>query len=158
MYPTDSISTEQQIIDWMHTPAITQKLGASVDAALAVMREYNLQHLPIVLDTGELCGMLTQGDIRGAEILRFAGLDPQTIADALRRLKVYDVLSERLIVATTGTSLREAALLMLENKIGSLPVVDSSGDVVGIITESDILRAFVAMVSAPPAQWDGAGS
>src|SRR6187455_2657754 len=84
MYPTDSISTEQQIIDWMHTPAITQKLGASVDAALAVMREYNLQHLPIVLDTGELCGMLTQGDIRGAEILRFAGLDPQMIADALK--------------------------------------------------------------------------
>ena len=151
-------TTEQQIIDWMHTPAITLNLNASVGTALALLREHNLQHLPIVLDTGELCGMLTQGDIRGAEILRFAGLDPQTIADALKRLKVYDVLSERLIAATTTTSLREAALLMLENKIGSLPVVDSSGDVVGIITESDILRAFVAMASALPAQWCGAGS
>jgi acetoin utilization protein AcuB/CBS domain-containing protein len=129
----------------MHTPAITQKLDAPVDMALAVMREHNLQHLPIVLDTGELCGMLTQGDIRGAEILRLAGLDALEIANALRRLRVYDVLGERLIAATPTTSLREAAQLMLENKIGGLPVVDNSGDVVGIITESDILRAFVAI-------------
>jgi acetoin utilization protein AcuB/CBS domain-containing protein len=95
--------------------------------------------------------MITQGDIRGAEMLRAAGLDPSVIADALKRLNVYEVIGERLIAATPATSLREAALLMLEHKIGGLPVVDSSGDVVGIITESDILRAFVAMPTPPPA-------
>ena len=141
--------TEQPAGDWMHTPAVTLKLDAPVSAALALMREHNLQHLPIVLDTGELCGMITQGDIRGAEMLRAAGVDPLVIADALKRLNVYEVIGERLIAATPATSLREAALLMLEHKIGGLPVVDSSGDVVGIITESDILRAFVA-TSAPP--------
>jgi acetoin utilization protein AcuB/CBS domain-containing protein len=129
----------------MHTPAITLKLDAPVSEALALMREHDLQHLPIVLDTGELCGMITQGDIRGAETLRVAGLDPLVIGDALKRLKVFEVIGERLIAVTSETSLREAALLMLEHKIGGLPVVDSSGDVVGIIAESDILRAFVAM-------------
>jgi acetoin utilization protein AcuB/CBS domain-containing protein len=128
----------------MHTPAITLSLNAPVSTALALLRKHNLQHLPIVLDTRELCGMITQGDIRGAEILLFAGLDPLVIAEALKRLKVYEVMGERLFAATPTTSLREAALLMLEHKIGGLPVVDSSGDVVGIITESDILRAFVA--------------
>jgi acetoin utilization protein AcuB/CBS domain-containing protein len=134
----------------MHSPAITLKLDAPVSAALALMRKHDLQHLPIVLDTGELCGMITQGDIRGAEMLRAAGLDPSLIADALKRLNVYEVIGERLIVATPTTSLREAALLMLEHKIGGLPVVDSSGDVVGIITESDILRAFVETPAPPP--------
>jgi CBS domain-containing protein len=119
-------------------------LNSPVGTALALLREHNLQHLPIVLDTGELCGMITQGDIRGAEILRLAGLDPLEIDRALRRLKVYEVMSERLFAAAPTTSLREAALLLLEHKIGGLPVVDRSGDVVGIITESDILRAFVA--------------
>ena len=152
MHTTDSLSTDQHTSDWMHTPAVTLNLNAPVSAALALLREHNLQHLPIILDTGELCGMITQGDIRGAEILRSAGLDPVEIADALKRLKVYEVIGERLIAATPATSLREAALLMLENKIGGLPVVDSSGDVIGIITESDILRAFVAMPNLVPTE------
>jgi len=143
----DAGLTEQQACRWMHTPAITLNLNAPVSEALALMREYDLQHLPIVLDTGELCGMITQGDIRGAEMLQVAGLDRLEIADALKRLTVYEVIGERLIAATPATSLREAALLMLKHKIGGLPVVDSSGDVVGIITESDILRAFVALPS-----------
>jgi len=145
MHTTYSTPTLQHACDWMHTPAITLNLNAPVSVALALMREHNLQQLPIVLDTGELCGMITQGDIRGVEMLQFAGLDPLAIADALRRLKMYEVIGERLIAATPTTSLREAALLMLEHTIGGLPVVDRSGDVVGIITESDILRAFVAM-------------
>jgi len=143
--------TEQPAGEWMHTPAITLNLNAPASAALALMREHDVQHLPIVLDTGELCGMITQGDIRGAEMLRVAGLDPSLIADALKRLTVYEVIGDRLIAATPATSLREAALLMLEHKVGGLPVVDSSGDVVGIITESDILRAFVANPTPPPA-------
>jgi len=145
MHTPYTTPTEQQTSDWMHAPAITLNLNARVGAALALLRKHDLQHLPIVLDTGELCGMITQGDIRGAEILRLAGLDPLEIDGALKRLKVYEVMGERLVAATPTTSLREAALLMLEHKIGGLPVVDSSGDVVGIITESDILRAFVAI-------------
>src|SRR5215213_4663383 len=138
MNSTHTTPPAQQASHWMHRPAIMLKLDAPVSEALALMRKHDMQHLPIVLDTGELCGMITQGDIRGAETLRVAGLDPLVIADALKRLKVYEVIGERLIAVTSETSLREAALLMLEHKIGGLPVVDSSGDVVGIITESDI--------------------
>jgi len=73
---------------------------------------------------------------------------PLAIADALGRLKVYEVMTERPLAATPETSLREVALLMIEHKIGGLPVVSNSGDVVGIITESDIFRAFVGMLGA----------
>jgi CBS domain-containing protein len=107
------------------------------------MREHDVRRLPVLLDTGELCGMITQGDIRGADVMRFAGLDTVAVADALRRVKVYEVMAERPLSVTPETGLREAAMLMIENKIGGLPVVGGSGDVVGIITESDLFEVLV---------------
>jgi CBS domain-containing protein len=136
---------DQQAGDWMHAPVVTLNLYASVGEALALMRERSLRHLPVVLDTGELCGMITHGDIRGVDMLRAAGLDPAQIAGALDKLRVYEVMGERSIAITPETSLAEAAQLMIEHKIGGLPVVDSSGDVVGILTESDLFRAFVTI-------------
>jgi CBS domain-containing protein len=149
MHTTHTTPPMQHASDWMHTPAITLNLNAPVSEALALMREHHVRRLPIVLDTGELCGIITEGDIRGTDMLRVAGLDPLVIADALKQLKVYEVIGDRLIAVTPDTSLREAAQLMIEHKIGGLPVVDNSGDVVGIITESDIFRAFVAAPEPP---------
>jgi CBS domain-containing protein len=134
---------EQAIRYWMRAPVITVTYDAPLSDALALMREHDVRRLPVVLDTGELCGMITQGDIRGADVLRVAGLDSLAVADALRRVKVYEVMAERPISVTPETGLREAAMLMIENKIGGLPVVDGTGDVVGIITESDLFEALV---------------
>jgi acetoin utilization protein AcuB/CBS domain-containing protein len=118
-------------------------MAAPVSEALTLMRVHNVRRLPVVFDTGELRGMITQGDIRGADLLRVAGMDPFDIADALRRVKVYEVMTEDAITITPETGLREAAELMIENKIGGLPVVDEHGMVVGIITESDLFEALV---------------
>ena len=67
---------------------------------------------------------------------------------ALRRVKVYEVMSEEPLTITPGTGLREAALLMIENKIGGLPVVDEQGLVVGIVTESDLFEALVQQLDS----------
>jgi acetoin utilization protein AcuB/CBS domain-containing protein len=134
----------------MRSPAITLKLDAPLSEALECMHDHNVRRLPIVLDTGELCGIITQGDIRGADLLRTAGFDPQTLADALRRVKVYEVMAEQPLSVTAETSLREAAVLMIENKIGGLPVVSQAGDVVGIITESDLFEALVQQLDREP--------
>jgi CBS domain-containing protein len=135
--------TEQQIRYWMRSPAITLNLDAPLSEALLLMHDHDVRRLPVVLHTGELCGIITQGDIRGADLLRAAGIDPQTITDAFRRVKVYEVMTERPVAITSETSLREAALLMIEHKIGGLPVVSHSGEVVGIITESDLFEALL---------------
>jgi CBS domain-containing protein len=137
------VPAEQEIRYWMRAPAITINMAAPVSEALALMREHDVRRLPVVLDTGELRGMITQGDIRGADVLRVAGLDPLDIADALRRIKVYEVMSEKPLAVTAEMGLREAALLMIENKIGGLPVVDEANLVVGIITESDLFETLV---------------
>ena len=139
----DAVPAEQEIRYWMRAPAITINMAAPVSEALALMREHDVRRLPVVLDTGELCGMITQGDIRGADLLRVAGLDPVDIGDALRRIKVYQVMSDLPIAVAPEAGLREAALLMIEDKIGGLPVVDDANLVVGIITESDLFEALV---------------
>ena len=137
------VPAERELRFWMRTPALTVNLAAPVSEALARMREHDVRRLPVVLDTGELRGMITQGDIRGADVLMVAGLDPMDIADALRRVKVHEVMSTDPIALTPETDLREAALLMIENKIGGLPIVDDTNLVVGIVTESDLFEALL---------------
>jgi CBS domain-containing protein len=137
------VPAEQEIRFWMRAPAVTINSAAPLSEALALMREHDVRRLPATLDTGELRGIITQGDIRGADILRVAGLHPVDIADALRHVRVCDVMSLDPLTVTPETGLREAALLMIENKIGGLPVVDDDNTVVGIITESDLFEALL---------------
>jgi acetoin utilization protein AcuB/CBS domain-containing protein len=137
------VPAEQEIRFWMRVPVVTVNLAAPVSEALALMREHDVRRLPVIIDTGELRGMITQGDIRGADVLRVSGMDPLDIGDALRRIKVYQVMTEQPLAVTPETGLREAAMLMIENKIGGMPVVDTNSIVIGIITESDLFEALV---------------
>lgn len=140
------VPAEQEVRYWMRTPAITINLAAPLSNALALMREHEVRRLPVVIDTGEIRGMITLGDIRGADVMRVAGLDPLDIAQALRRVKVYEVMTHDPLAITPETGLREAALIMIENKIGGLPVVDEQNRVIGIITESDLFETLVVQL------------
>lgn len=139
----EQVPVAQEIRYWMRAPAITVNLAAPLGEALALMREHEVRRLPVVGDTGALCGVITQGDIRGADVLRAAGIDPFDVAGALQHINVSQVMAEQPIAITPATGLREAAMLMIENKIGGLPVVDAENMVVGIITESDLFEALV---------------
>jgi len=108
--PGHEYPAEQAIRYWMRAPAITVIYDTPLSDALALMHAHDVRRLPVVLDTGELCGMITQGDIRGADVLRLAGLDSLAVADALRRVKVYEVISERPLSVTPETGLCEAAM------------------------------------------------
>ena len=138
-----AVPAEEEIRFWMRAPAVTINIAAPLSEALALMHEHDVRRLPVTIDTGELRGMITQGDIRGADVLRAAGFDPFDVANGLRKVKVYEVMSADPLVVTPETGLREAAMLMIENKIGGLPVVNENRTVVGIITESDLFEALV---------------
>jgi CBS domain-containing protein len=140
---TPATPAEQEIRYWMRTPVVTVNMAAPLSEALALMHEHDVRRLPVVIDNGELRGMLTQGDVRGADVFRAGGVDPLAIADVLRQVKVYQIMTGDPITITPGTGLREAAMLMIENKIGGLPVVDQDLNVVGIVTESDLFEVLV---------------
>jgi CBS domain-containing protein len=147
------VPAEQEVRYYMRTPAVTINIAAPLSDALALMREHDVRRLPCVIDTGELRGIITQGDLRGADVMRIAGLDPLDIAHALRQVRVYEVMTEPAIAIVPETGIREAAMLMIENKFGGLPVVDEQGRVIGIITESDLFETLVQQLDAqaPPA-------
>jgi CBS domain-containing protein len=138
-----SRSTAQEIRFWMSTPAITITVEAEMSEALAVMHEHSIRRLPVINATGALCGIITDGDIRGADVLCTTGIDPSTVAAALRHTTIFKVMTHQPVVVGLDTTLREAAILMLDHKIGGLPVVDAAQRIVGVITESDLFEALV---------------
>lgn len=133
----------QEIRFWMTAPAITVTPDIHLTEALAVMHEHSIRRLPVVMPAGELCGIISSGDIRGAQALLAGGVTRSIVVDSLGDTRVQDVMSEPPITVQVETRLREAAMLMLDNKIGGLPVLDDDGRLVGIITESDLFEALV---------------
>lgn len=139
---------EHEVRYFMRVPPVTINLASSLSDALTLMHEHDIRRLPVVLDTGELRGIITDGDIRGADIMRSAGFMPSDIADTLRQVHVYKVMTENPIAVSDSTSLREVATLMIENHIGGIPIVDDNRIVVGIITESDLFEVLVQRLDA----------
>ncbi|MBI2333643.1 MAG: CBS domain-containing protein [Chloroflexi bacterium] len=108
-----------------------------------LMKEYKVRRLPIV-DNGRLVGIVTLGDIREASPSDATSLSIYELNYLLSNLTVKDIMTKDLHMVGAETSLHDAAALMLEKKIGGLPVMDGDS-LVGIITESDIFRAVVEM-------------
>ena len=91
------------------------------------------RRLPVVSD-GKLTGIITERDLR-----QYAGV--------LERTKVNAVMTENPITVSPETMLEDAADIMLKNQIGGLPVLHQ-GQLVGIITTSDVMQAFLAVMGA----------
>ncbi|OGP26259.1 MAG: hypothetical protein A2038_13250 [Deltaproteobacteria bacterium GWA2_57_13] len=105
----------------------------NLSTAKAKMRVGNFHRLPI-LEEGKLVGIVTEGDIR------------EHVGN-LERTQVKSCMSEGLLTVTPQTTLEEAATLLLNHKIGGLPVLEE-GRLVGIITTSDVLQAFLDVMGA----------
>ncbi len=127
--------------DWMTPDPITIAPNTTLPEANRLMKECGIRRLPVV-DKGRLVGIVTLGDVREASPSAATSLSIYELNYLLARLTVEKIMTRDPIVITPETSIEAAARLMLEHKIGGLPVVDE-GKVVGIITESDIFRLLV---------------
>jgi len=121
------------IAHWMtrspHTVLPHEKLAR----AMALMESARCRRLPVMED-GKMIGILTERDIRA-----HTGYLDSTQVDA--------AMTADPISITPDTSVEDAARLMLKHKIGGLPIMEN-GELVGIISTSDILRAFLSIVQA----------
>lgn len=131
--------------DRMTQPVVTIARTATVETAWKTMKARKIRHLPVVDADGRLVGIVTDRDLR--QVVFDPALHERLadLADTLGRLTVDRVMTSAAISVRPGTEIREAARLMHERKIGALPVVE--GDrVVGILTETDVLRTFVEVL------------
>jgi len=130
-----------QIRDLMTAKPVTVDLDTPVLEARQIMLGKRIRHL-LVTDGPKLAGMVTDRDIRLNLPSPATSLSVWEINYLLARLTVESVMTKALVTVSPGWDPRDAAVLMLDHKIGALPVVDN-GELVGIITETDLLRAFV---------------
>ena len=131
------------IRDWMTRDVVTAELKTPMLEAHKLMRERNIRRMP-VLKRGKLVGIMTRSDVRSAEPSAATTLNVWEINYLLAQLKVKDVMSKNPITVRPEESIKRAAELMHEHRIGALPVIGERGQLVGIITESDIFRILIS--------------
>jgi CBS domain-containing protein len=128
----------QTVKMWMTSKPITIHPQNTLPQARKVMEEKRIRRLPVIED-GELVGIITLGDIREAQPSDANTLRPFEMEQLIGLITVDTVMTANPVTVTPDTHIMEAAQLMLENKIGGLPVL-SNGELVGIITETDFCR------------------
>jgi len=130
--------------DHMSPDPIVVAPGDTLRKARQLIKDHGLRRFPVIED-GRLVGMVTDRDVRQADISSAVVQERRYVDYILDRIQVGGIMTSNPITVAPGTSIREAADLILENKIGGLPVVDG-GRLVGIITETDLIEALIAML------------
>jgi CBS domain-containing protein len=115
-----------------------------------LMLERRIRHLPVTDEGGLLVGIVTDRDIRLNLPSQATSLSVWEINHLLARLTVQKVMTQSVLTVGPDRGAKDAAQLMLDHTIGALPVVDG-GRLVGIVTETDLLRAFVRSADRAPA-------
>jgi acetoin utilization protein AcuB len=133
--------------DRMTKHPLTIAEDESLSAAHRYMEAQSVRHLPVVNRAGAMVGLVTEDDLLRAEPSGATSLSVWEIHALLDRVRVKNVMVRKIITTTEETPIEEAAHLMLEHKIGCLPVL-RDGALVGIITESDIFRTFMELFAA----------
>jgi acetoin utilization protein AcuB len=95
------------------------------------------------MEKSYLVGIVTLGDVRGAEPSGATSLSIWEVNYLLSRLKVEEIMTPRPFTVSADATLGEAAQMMLQYKVSGLPAMNADGKLVGIITESDIFRMVV---------------
>ena len=139
--------------DVMARRPITVDPEAPLATAIAVMRDKEIRHLPVVDDTGGLVGIITDRDLRsaalGSSLAEFLPVDLRRAVDRaagmLQELRVKDAMTWGVVTTRPDASVAEAGAVMFERRIGSLPVREN-GKLVGIVTERDIFKALMMAI------------
>jgi len=137
-----------KIAQWMKHPVISVKPKDSVLHAREMMETHRMNQLPVTVD-GRLVGIITDRDVRDVfpsviDAASRPGIRPRRSGADPATLPVEDVMTVNVLTLTAGVPLADAARVMRRERIGAIPVVDGTR-LVGIVTRSDVLDAFVEL-------------
>jgi len=132
--------------DVMTAEVVTVRQETTFKEMAAVLRRYRVSALPVVDDAGRVIGVVSEADLLAKEVLA----DPGVVAELLRRqdvrkaegLTAGDLMTRPAVTATPGDPVEQAARMMHFMRVKRLPVVNSGGQLVGIVSRSDVLAVF----------------
>jgi acetoin utilization protein AcuB len=133
-----------RVAELMSRDVVTIETSASCHDAASCMFRAKVRHLPVVDRDGRLAGIVTDRDLRHGLLApaMFGQAPPASVETVLKRVPVSDIMTKSVVTVRPDEDVAIAAHTMLEDKVGSLPVV-SDGRVVGILTETDLLREII---------------
>ena len=135
-----------QVRDVMTSEVFTLGRNDELSIADNVMKQERIRHLPVVDEDGDLCGIITQRDLFRGALLRALGYGSRAEEKMLQSIVVKEAMSSEVCTTTPNTPIQEAAEMMIQKQVGSLPVVDQ-GKLVGILTEGDFVKLAIDKAS-----------
>jgi acetoin utilization protein AcuB len=126
---------------------LTVTPDAKVDDALKRMREEKVRRFPVVDKKGKLVGIVSDKDLLYAAPSPATSLSIYELHYLYSRITIKEVMTHKVITVDENAPLEEAARIMVDNKVGGLPVMRGV-ELVGIITETDIFKTFMEMMGA----------
>lgn len=129
--------------NWMTKDVITVGPDTSLLKIGKLMRDNKVRRLPVVDEKGRVIGIISDRDVRDASPSKATTLDMYEMHYLLAELKGASIMTRSPLTVKPTDTVEKAAMIMLDNRIGGLPVVDEAGDLCGIIADHDVFKALV---------------
>ncbi len=133
--------------DQMTRHPVTIMVDSPLLAAQRSMKENDVRHLPVVNKAGALVGLVTRSSLEQVRPSKLTTLSIYELSYQLDKLNVRDAMVRKVITVGEDVPIEQAARMMLEHKIGSLPVLRGER-LVGIITDTDLMRTMLELLGA----------
>lgn len=137
-----------KVKDIMIKEVATLDVDDELSLANDIMRLGRIRHLPVVSGE-ELVGIVSERDLFRSSLAQALGYGNKDTRDVMKTLHIRDIMVKQLITVSPDMDLKDAVALMVERKIGCLPVVQDN-KLLGLITETDILVQYCKELGGDP--------
>ena len=130
--------------NWMSKPVVTVDEQDSMQRAMALLKEHRIRMLPVMKGT-QLTGVVTDRDLKRNSASQATSLDVHELLYLLSDLKLKIIMTPHPITVPFDYTIDETAEVLLQKKISGVPVMDHESRLVGIITQTDLLKALISL-------------
>jgi len=132
--------------NWMSKNVITIDAEAFMQDAIKMLKQNQIRMLPVMMKNN-LSGIITDRDLKQASASDATTLDVHELLYLIMQIKVKDIMVKPVITVQEDFTVEEAAAILLEHKISGAPVLDGGGELVGIITKTDLFEVLISLTS-----------
>jgi CBS-domain-containing membrane protein len=132
---------QRPVSEIMRREVVTLAVKEKLDLTQDLMNLGRVRHLPVLDDDQRVVGIVSHRDLLAAAMTEVLDFDAQSRRTFLRSIEVAEVMAKDLVTVTPDTELGEVARIFVERKIGCVPVVGARGELIGLVTETDLIAA-----------------
>jgi CBS domain-containing protein len=127
---------------WMSSPALVVDELTLLPDVRQRLKQQRVRRLPVLNASGQLVGIVTEGDINRVSDSHITDVRDYSLYHRVADLPIREIMTRTVVTVTPDTPILVVARLLLEHRIGGVPVLED-GQVIGMITESDLFRLIV---------------